>query len=75
MAKKPQPSVIDELLQRIKADRSNLVGPGTPEEDIELLEQNLMVKLPDSYKAFLRVFDGGQFSFGRMHCITDKGAG
>lgn len=75
MAKKPQPSTIDELLQRIESDRSNLVGPGTPEEDIELLEQNLMVKLPDSYKAFLRVFDGGQFNFGRMHCITDKGAG
>lgn len=75
MAKKAQPTPIDELLQRIKADRSNLVGPGTPEEDIEQLEQTLAVTLPESYKAFLRVFDGGQFNFGRMHCVTEKGAG
>lgn len=75
MAKKAQPAAIDELLQRVKADRSNLIGPGTPEQDIEQLEQSLMVTLPDSYKAFLRVFDGGQFNFGRMHCITEKGAG
>jgi len=75
MANKAKPSPIDEILQRIKTDRSNLVGPGASDEDIEQLEQNLAVTLPESYKAFLRIFDGGQFNFARMHCITDKGAG
>ncbi|MCC7526959.1 MAG: SMI1/KNR4 family protein [Candidatus Melainabacteria bacterium] len=75
MAKKAQPLPIDELLQRVKADRSNLVGPGASAEDIEQLEQTLTIKLPESYKAFLRIFDGGQFNFARMHCITEKGAG
>lgn len=75
MAKKAQPVPIDELLQRVKADRSNLVGPGATPEDIENLEQTLKITLPESYKAFLRVFDGGQFNFGRMHCITENGAG
>lgn len=75
MAKKAHPSAIDELLQRVKADRSNLVGPGASDSDIEQLEQTLAITLPQSYKAFLRVFDGGQFNFGRMHCISEKGAG
>ena len=75
MAKKAQPLKIDELLQRVKADRSNLTGPGAPDEAIEQLEETLMIKLPESFKAFLRVFDGGQFNFGRMHCITENGAG
>lgn len=75
MAKKPQPLGLAELLQRVKADRSNLVGPGTGDADISNLEQSLAIKLPESYKAFLRLFDGGQFNFGRIHCITENGAG
>ncbi len=75
MAKKAQPLKIDELLQRVKADRSNLIGPGAPEAAIEQLEKALAIKLPDSFKAFLSLFDGGQFNFGRMHCITENGAG
>jgi len=65
----------DELFQRVKADRSNLVGPGAPDEDIINLERSLFVSLPASYKAFLQLFDGGQFNFARLHCITEKGAG
>lgn len=75
MAKKAQNGAADELFQRVKADRSNLVGPGASPSDVENLEQTLAVKLPDSYKAFLQIFDGGQFNFGRLHCITENGAG
>ncbi len=67
MPKKAQPLPIDALLQRVKADRSNLVGPGATEDDIEQVEAALSVTLPNSYKAFLRVYDGGQFNFARMH--------
>jgi cell wall assembly regulator SMI1 len=75
MPKKASHEAADELFQRVKTDRSNLVGPGAEEADITNLEQSLFVSLPASYKAFLQLFDGGQFNFGRLHCITEKGAG
>lgn len=75
MVKKANSAPIEELLLRVKADRSNLVGAGTPEGEIEQLEKKLAVNLPESYKTFLRTFDGGQFNFGRLHCISENGAG
>lgn len=75
MAKKAQHGATEELFQRVKADRSNLVGPGASRSDVENLEQALAVTLPNAYKTFLQIFDGGQFNFGRLHCITENGAG
>jgi len=76
MPKKPSGSSnFKALLERVKADRSNFIGAGTPEEAIQQLERFVQIKLPESYVLFLREFDGGEFGFGRMHCITENGAG
>lgn len=66
---------MSELLKRLKADRANLIAGGTPDEAVSELEQELGIELPQSYKQFVRMFDGGEFGFGRMHAITPSGAG
>jgi hypothetical protein len=75
MSDKKKPHGIKELLSRVRADRFSLCGGGATDEDIKKLEKKLYIKLPASYVAFLREFDGGEFSFGRMHCLTSSGAG
>lgn len=76
MTKKNDGAVdIAELIKRMKSDRSNLVGGGTPQEAIDQLAEELGTSLPPSYVEFLRAFDGGEFGFARMHCITQNGAG
>lgn len=63
------------LLERLRADRSNLINQGAPETAIRELEERLGVEFPESYVEFLKEFDGGEFAFARMHCITENGAG
>lgn len=75
MPKKSGSMDMETLIERLKADRSNLIGGGTPEQEIEDLSDQLKLALPKSYIQFLRAFDGGEFHFGRMHCITENGAG
>lgn len=72
---KPKASKLTDLIERIKADRSNSFGAGTPGKDIEKLEEDLAIKLPDSFVTFLETFNGGEFLFGRMHAVTADGAG
>lgn len=74
MAKKESSEFID-LLQRVRSDRSNLIGARTDEESIGNLEECLGIRFPKNYVTFLKEFDGGQFNFARMHCITESGAG
>lgn len=67
-----------ELLVRVRADRSNLFAEGTPASGIAELQayvKGLGMSLPEDYILFLKEFDGGEFLFGRMHCITANGAG
>lgn len=72
------PNSYSELLVRVRADRSNLFAEGTPASEItelELYVKGLGMRLPEDYLLFLKEFDGGEFLFGRMHCITANGAG
>ncbi|MBZ0188822.1 MAG: SMI1/KNR4 family protein [Candidatus Obscuribacterales bacterium] len=64
-----------KLLMRLQADRSNLVNVGAPIALIEALQERIQVRFPDSYIEFLEEFDGGEFPFARMHCVTENGAG
>jgi hypothetical protein len=64
-----------DLYERVRADRFNLFGPGTPVDELNNLQNRLRIAFPPSYVSFLEQFDGGQFAFGRMHCITKNGAG
>lgn len=82
MAKKAADSSISgdsgelkDLLDRLRADRSNLFGPRATAQDVKKLEERLGVTFPQNHVEFLKEFDGGQFGFARMHCITESGAG
>ncbi len=74
MAKK-ETAELNDILERVRSDRSNLIGARTGEEQIRNLEERLGITFPKNYVAFLKEFDGGQFNFARMHCITESGAG
>ena len=63
------------MIERVKADRGNLYSVGASKEKIEGLERELSIKLPKSFKEFLKEFDGGEFLFGRVFCISPDGAG
>lgn len=72
------PNSYSELLKRVRADRSNLFAEGTPAPgiaELQLYLKGLGMRLPEDYVLFLEEFDGGEFLFGRMHCITTNGAG
>ncbi len=76
MSKKESSEVpFNDLLKRVRADKSNLFGQRSQESDVEYLEERLGITLPGNYVAFLKEFDGGQFNFARMHCISESGAG
>ncbi|MBX9686990.1 MAG: SMI1/KNR4 family protein [Candidatus Obscuribacterales bacterium] len=67
--------ILEAALQRLRADRASQFGEATPEEEIERLENDLRIRLPGSLKSFLACFDGGEFNFARMHCVSANGAG
>jgi cell wall assembly regulator SMI1 len=71
----PPEKDMKSLWQAIRQNDKNEFKKGASANAIELLEETLGIKLPHTYKQFLKEFDGGEFSFGRMHKITPEGAG
>ncbi len=63
------------LHKAICSDQGNLFKRGASERQIALVEKRLAVTFPESYRDFLRHFDGGEFSFARMYRISNRGAG
>ena len=64
-----------DLLDRLRSDADTTVTGGASERLVAAAEKKLGVRFPLSYRAFLGVFDGGEFRFARIYRITPKGAG
>jgi len=71
----PPDKDMQRLWHAIRQNDKNEFKQGASASAIEALEETLGIKLPHTYKQFLKEFDGGEFSFGRMHKITPEGAG
>ncbi|HET6251254.1 MAG TPA: SMI1/KNR4 family protein [Tepidisphaeraceae bacterium] len=63
------------LLNMIGSDEENTYKGGASDRQIALAEKRLAVSFPESYRDFLRCFNGGEFTFGRMYRISKGGAG
>jgi hypothetical protein len=61
-------ATIDELLQQAAGDRR----PGATEEQIDALEKQLGVRLPDDHRAFLSWSDGWDGEFGDTWLVLDN---
>jgi hypothetical protein len=68
-------SMNPRLLNAICSDEGNTFKGGASEREIALAEKRLAVTFPETYRGFLRHFNGGEFSFGRMYRISKRGAG
>ena len=64
-----------QWLERMRFDRQHLVGPPTPDDAIDALAADLGIRLPASYVALLRAFDGAELLIGRVYAVTEDGAG
>ena len=63
------------LINAIRSDEENIFKGGASDRQIALAEKRLALAFPESYRDFLRCFNGGEFSFGRMYRISKGGAG
>ena len=63
------------LFKKIWDDEWSSFKKGASERQIGIAEKRLAVPFPESYRDFLRCFNGGEFKFARMYRISKGGAG
>jgi hypothetical protein len=63
------------LLNRIRSDPESSFKRGAAERQIDAAQKRLGLCFPQSYRQFLRHFNGGEFRFAGMYRIIARGAG
>lgn len=65
---------LDDLFERIRADKSSTFADGAPLSTIQAVQKDLKILFPESLVRFWQEFDGGEFGFGRICSVSSIAA-